>query len=127
MSSVRYDFEITQGETWEPGPIYYRDETGAPINLTGRTARLQIRDGYDAPSAALALTTENGGITLGGVAGTITPLATAAQTATLDVPNEINDTFPVVKAFIYELELLDGARVEPLLYGQFNVRRDIAH
>lgn len=42
-----------------------------PVNLTGCTAALQVRESHQAESALLELTTENGRISLGGIAGTI--------------------------------------------------------
>lgn len=42
-----------------------------PIDLTGCTARMQVRPEVESSTVLLELTTANGGITLGGVAGTI--------------------------------------------------------
>lgn len=52
--------------TWK-GPL----PTQTPIDLTGCTARMQVRPEIESATVLLELTTANGGITLGGVAGTI--------------------------------------------------------
>lgn len=41
-----------------------RDSAGAAVDLSDRTARMQIRRDRDAATALFTLTTENGGITL---------------------------------------------------------------
>lgn len=56
----------------------------APVNLTGCTAALQLRSLPNDPTAALTLTTENGGITITPLTGTIAISATAAQTRAID-------------------------------------------
>lgn len=52
-----------------------------PINLTGFTAQMQIRANVDSPTVLVSLTTSNGGIVLGGAAGTIALLISATATA----------------------------------------------
>ena len=52
-----------------------------PVNLTGYTAQIQIRDGRTrADVLILELTTENGRLTLGGALGTITRTLTDVET-----------------------------------------------
>lgn len=55
------------------------------VNLTGYTARMQAREYYSAATPFIDLTTENGGISINGSAGTVTlnmsAIATAAITA----------------------------------------------
>lgn len=84
MTPVVKNLTIYQGSRfrypmrWLIGPNL---QTLTPVDLTGYTARLQVRDG--AGNLLLDLTTENGGITLGGVLGTIVLLLTTAQTTAL--------------------------------------------
>lgn len=90
---------------------------GVPVNLTGYTARMQVRESYDAGTAILALT--NGtGITLGGTAGTIALTAAATATAALDgTPH---------KQYIYDLELVSGAGVVTrLVEGNFTIYPEV--
>ena len=55
-----------------------------PVNLTGCTAALQLRSLPNDPTAALTLTTANGGITITALTGTIAVTATATQTRAID-------------------------------------------
>ena len=114
---------IGQGETFNP-TLTYRDDAGALVDLTGYTARMHVRESYGATSVALTLTTENSAITLGGAAGTIDLLATAAQMAALTVPD--SPGYPPSKAYVYDLELVSGAGlVTRLMRGKFTVTREV--
>jgi hypothetical protein len=85
MPAHKFKIEIAQGATyvwetaWSVSP-----KKGAPfvlVDLTGCTARAQIRSEIDSPEVLLELTTENGRIELGGSAGTIRILIDAVTTA----------------------------------------------
>lgn len=96
------DIEIEQGATFQKN-LVWKDSTGAPINLTGYTARMMVR--YKVADAApiLTFTTENGGITLGGALGTINITGLASLT----------DAIPTtkVKTAVYDLELVSSTGV----------------
>lgn len=72
LKPARKNFSIWKGGTWRKVlTLHTGDSTSSPLrNLTGCTARMAIKDVDD--NTLLSLTTENGGITLGGAAGTIT-------------------------------------------------------
>jgi hypothetical protein len=70
-----------------------------PVNLTNWSARMQVRNSYDASEAALSLTSGTG-ITLGGTAGSILIEATATQTATI-----------LAGPYVYDLEMVSPASV----------------
>ena len=74
-------FTITNSATgtYISGGVAY-----VPVNLTGCTAALQLRSLPNDPTAALTLTTENGGIALTALTGNIAVTATAAQTRAID-------------------------------------------
>lgn len=67
---AKLKFTIFQGATFRKR-LTWKGPSGAPINLTGCTARMQVRSEIDSTEVLLELTTENGGIALGGVDGTI--------------------------------------------------------
>lgn len=75
---------------------------------------MQVRDTITAASTLFSFTTENGGITLGGTAGTITVTATAATTAAVSAG-----------CYVYDLELINGATVYRLVQGQFTVDGEV--
>ena len=75
------DVDTTRYGTYESGgQLMYR----TPTDLTGYTARMQIRETKDASATIVSLTSAGGGISLGGAAGTVTPIISAADTALLD-------------------------------------------
>lgn len=65
----KYDFVLPQGASWDD--VWTLKISGAAYDLTGCTARLQLRTSPSATTTALSLT-EASGMTLGGAAGTIT-------------------------------------------------------
>ena len=82
MIAGTYNLTIEQGATLSR-VLTWTDSNDALVDLTGYTARAQARDGYDSDTKVVDLTTENGGITLGGALGTITLAMTATATAAL--------------------------------------------
>jgi hypothetical protein len=110
----RYDLEIKQGATLSLTATW-KDSTEAVINLTGYTARMQVRSAYDATSTILSLTSSSG-ITLGGAAGTIAITASATVTAALTAP----------WAGVWDLELVSGGGVVTrLLEGAATVSPEV--
>ena len=78
-------------------------EYNQPVDLTGMTARLQIRDKLTSDVVLLSLTTENAGIVIDNVLKTITLAITATATAaftfttgvySLELQNVAGDVFP---------------------------------
>ncbi len=108
-----HDIVCDQGATFSR-VFTWQDSVGLPVNLTGYTARMQVRATIDAASTLLSFTTENGGITLGAAAGTITVTATAATTAAVSAG-----------CYVYDLELINGATVYRLVQGQFTVDGEV--
>jgi hypothetical protein len=106
MPAAQTDLILQQGKTFNEQWIYYEENGATPIDLTGKTARLQVRASYDSLTALVNLTTENGGIALGGIAGTITFSLSATETAALDFVRGV-----------WELELVTGAVVESPVGG----------
>jgi hypothetical protein len=101
---------IEQGTTFNP-ILTYTDENNVAIDLTGYTARMQIRLKRTSAAFLHELTTEGVGIVLGGVAGTITLLITDTDTMAF--------TF---KSAVYDLELISaGGIVTRLLRGSVSL------
>lgn len=115
--AFRVNLSIDQGSdfdrtfTLKNGPA----ESRTPVDLTGYTARMQVRQDIDDEDPLLELTTENGGIVLGDAAGTIQLVLTATQTAGLDFDSAV-----------YDLELVSGAgRVRRLMRGVVTLSREV--
>lgn len=75
-----YNVTAEQCATWQE-VWTWTDATGAPVDLTGYTARMDVRT---APGGSLVASIIQGsGIVLGGAAGTITPTLSAAATGAM--------------------------------------------
>jgi len=110
MPSAKHELRIEQGANFDVSITYY-DSTGAVVNLTSYTARAKFRTTYS-DTAILTLTTENGGITLGGAAGTISLSVTATATAALSAPSK----------GVYDLELANpSGNVTRIMEGKYIV------
>lgn len=85
-----------------------------PMNLTGYTARLQVRSLPSSPDAVLTLTTENGGITITALTGFVAVTASATQTTAIDEGT-----------YVYDIELVNGSIVTRLAQGQVVVSPEV--
>lgn len=85
------DLSIQQGATFDSPSFIWKDGSGVPIDLTGCTAHMQIRQSTSAANTLADMTTANGGLTLGGTAGTISMLLTAAQTTAITARRGVYD------------------------------------
>ncbi len=109
-----FNITINQGATFEL-TITWKDSAGTAINLTGYTARMQVRETYSSTSTIVSLTSGSG-ITLGGAAGTIAILISATTTAALTAPF----------SGVYDLELVSaGGVVTRLLQGAATVSPEV--
>jgi hypothetical protein len=109
-----YDFNVDQGATFT-ATITWSDENGDPVNLTGYTARMQLRPDVTSSTVTLELLDSNGRIALGGAAGTITLTIAATDTAAIGAGN-----------YVYDLELESGGGVVTrLLKGGVNVDAEV--
>lgn len=108
-----YTINVDQGSTWNLS-LTYVDSNGAAVNLSGYTARMQVRPSLESATTTASLTTENGGIAItaatGGIALTLSATATAAITAA---------------TYVYDVEIVTGATVTRILEGDFVVRREV--
>jgi hypothetical protein len=109
----RYKIQIDQGSTWSL-QLTWLDADGAAVDLTGYTARMQIRPTLESTTVTASLTTENGGIALGGTAGTIDLTLSASATAAI-----------VAGSYFYDVELVNGVVVTRVIEGGLTVRREV--
>jgi len=93
MAAFKLNLKIDQGATfrkpvtWKLGPA-----PGTPVDLTGCTARMHVRLKVNSPGAPLLeLTTENGGVVLGGALGTVEMVLTDEQTSAIDWASAVYD------------------------------------
>jgi hypothetical protein len=87
------------------------------MNLTGYAARMQLRPSKTSDIVLLELNTENGGIVLGGVEGTVNLVFTEAMTK------------PLTKGGVYDVELVvmdaGTSKVTRLVEGAITVSREV--
>lgn len=110
MPAGNYNIACEQGATFALS-IEWRDSTGALVDLSGRTARMQVRASKSASTTVLELTTENGRIAL----TTSIALSISATTTAALTPG----------AYVYDLEVVNGAEVVRLLEGSFVVSGEV--
>lgn len=119
MSAGIYNITIEQGADWR---LYFvwKDVLGEPRNLTGWSARMQIRDNYGAKTPLLDLSSANGSITIGDESGTVSIVVSSELTQSVKVkPIDLiwQDGKEGV-SFVYDLEMIDPEGVvKRLLQG----------
>ena len=84
------NFEVDQNATFT-FIVEYKDNNGLPIDLTGSTAKMQVRDTKGGAKLAFTLTTPAGGITIDGPNGKLTIKMTPTQTNKLFYPKSSYD------------------------------------
>ena len=114
MAAAYYDILIEQGATFRK-TFVWKDSEETPIDITGYTARMQIRRKKSATTVEHTATTENGGIVLGDAAGTVEVIISAADTADFDFTTGV-----------YDLELNDGSDgITRLVEGGVEVSKEV--
>jgi hypothetical protein len=83
------DFVIEQGVDFSR--MFVWEISGEPVSLVGYTAKMHIRKNVLSADVLLELSTENGGISLGGTAGTVTLIFTKTSTAGATWVNGVYD------------------------------------
>lgn len=121
VAPAAMDFAVRKGSTlrrtitWYSDPVWLDSQqtqldtdNSTPLNLTGYTGRMQVRS-KTGNQLVYELTTENGGLTFGGAAGTITFFISHLDT---DSPSSDKN--------VYDLEIVDlTGDVIPLVAGAF--------
>lgn len=112
MSAGQYSFEIDQGSTFTRTLTY--KVSGVVVNLTGYTARMQLRPTVASDTVTLSLTTENGRISL-----------TSQGVITLSVAADVTAAL-AAGVYVYDLELVAGnGTVTRLLEGSAIVSPEV--
>lgn len=110
----RQDLYIHQGGTYRYDWVYV-DDADQPIDITGYTARLQMRASEAATPVLYSATTDNGQLVIDGEAGLVM----------LAIPDPTNAAW-VWRYGVYDLELLDPDDfVVKLSWGRVRVKPEI--
>jgi hypothetical protein len=115
------NLDVFQGAYWSQR-IEWQDALAAPVDLTGYTARMQVRKTFDSDDVIVELTTTNGRITLGDPLPTDGVILLEIEaTATDDLPATLSD-----RKWRYDLELVPaGGQVRRLMQGKFIVSLEV--
>lgn len=105
MTTFINNIKIDQGATYNETVTWKSGKPSVPVDLTGCTAKMQVRLKLDTPTTLLELTTENGGIVLGGIMGTITRYISDENTSLI-----------TWKTGVYDLKIMypDGTTVRKI-------------
>ena len=101
LNMADLDITIQQGATFDI-TLTWQDANGTPIDLTGYTARMQIRENIEDANFVVEITTTptaSGSIVLGGAAGTIQ----------LIIPSDVTTGFTTWDEGVYDLEMISDA------------------
>ena len=112
MVPGKYNMVCPQGATFIKQITYSASDV--PVNLSGFTARMQIREKHTSTATIISLTSPSNGIILGGVLGTINITISATATSAL-----------VAKEYVYDLEIITGTTVTRLIEGKFIVTPEV--
>lgn len=109
-----YELNINQGSNLSL-EIALKNSDGTPLNLTGYTARMQLRSSYTSSEVVVELTTENGRLVITPLTGVVKLLLNAVTTAAL-----------IAKNYVYDLETVSSTGfVTRVLQGEAIVSPEV--
>ena len=100
------NWEVDQNTTFT-FTVEYKDNSGSPINITGCTAKMQVRDTKGGSKLAFSLTSPSGGIVIAPLLGKLTIKMTPTQTNKLFYPKSSYDIM-VTDSNANKIKLLEG-------------------
>jgi hypothetical protein len=112
MTPGLVNFVCPQGSTFRRTLTYSLDNV--PVNLSGYSSRLQVRQAYYSDNPIVSLVSGSG-ITIGGSAGTIDLFISASVTSNFPAGNHV-----------YDLEIVSPSNiVDRLIEGTFTVTPEV--
>lgn len=114
MAAGSYTINAEQGATFQLA-LVWRDSDGEPIDLSGYSARMQVRSDPADEDALISISTDEGGIVLGGEAGTIA----------IEIDAETMSGIAAPGRYRYDLEIEIDGRVTRLIEGPFTVKPEV--
>ena len=114
MAAGALDLFVEQGSTFSYN-LTLTDQVGTPLNLTGYTARMQMRRAVQSQDVLISLTTENGRLTITPLTGQIAINIEATATAALSF-----------QTAVYDLEIQsDGGIVTRIIQGRVTLSPEV--
>jgi hypothetical protein len=105
--AVTKNFEVDQNTTFKFQIQYTEDDEVTPINLTGASAKMQVRDTKGGTKLAFTLTSPSGGIVINGPQGTLSVTVTPTQTNKLFYPKSSYDIM-VIDSNGNKIKMVEG-------------------
>ncbi len=116
MNAAIYDLQVETGATFQLSMVW-KDSLGAPINLSGYSAKMQFRTSPSDTTVVMEASTVAGTIVLGGSLGTISVTIPAATTGL------ISDT---IQQLVYDLIVTSpGGVVTRLVQGKAYISPEV--
>lgn len=105
------DLVIKQGSTYRQ-EFVYKDDDNEIVDLTGYTARMQIRPDVESETIIADLTTENDGITIDGPNGSIELFISHTDTAGMTPTKNAGYDLEIVDSVSGDVNRIFGGKVE---------------
>lgn len=113
QTDKKYNIVADQASTYQL-TLTWLDPDNQPVDLTGYSAKMQVRLGYQEPSAIITVSSDDGEIILGGSAGTIAITISAEKM-----------TATTARVYVYDLRMTVGDTVTRLIEGNFTVQASV--
>lgn len=111
MTPLSHNFSIYQGSTDALSLVWTRD--GAVVDLTGYSAKMQLRHSANDAAFVAEFSTANGKIVLTSVGG-ITVHFDSATTAAI-----------AASSYVYDLDMTTGADTRTIIAGTVTISREV--
>lgn len=113
---VDTNFDLDQGSTFQKVIIYSNGDTSEVYDLTGYSAKMQLRSSAKSPDVIAELSTANGNITIDPLFGKLTLVLSATVTAAIKAG-----------VYLYDLKITsaDPVTVTTILKGSITVSAEI--
>lgn len=124
MAAGKYSFVIEQGSTVD-FEIQYKDANNNPINLSGYSGKMQLRESVDSPNTIITLSSslaaDGTGLNFSGSNGTTPP---ASGSIGIYISAASSSLFTFTSA-VYDLEIVTGSRVTRILEGNVRLSKEV--
>jgi hypothetical protein len=120
----RYNITMDQGSTFSLA-VVWNDENDEPVDLTGYSARMHIRQSYSNNTLIESMTSSNGEITITANTGQVTVTLPATRTASINSTANTSST-PYSSTYVYDLEVESSdAVVTKLIWGSVTIYKEV--
>ena len=131
MAAGSYSFTVEQGATTD-FELVYKDSSGNPVDLSGYTARMQLKDSIGGSSTYLTLSSslqsDGTGLNLSGSGGNNASKPLTSGSIGIYISHATSSNLTFSSAF-YDLEIVSGsgntATVTRLVQGKVNLSKEV--